>query len=140
MHLNIYEIMDEFSKAGDKKGVLLKYAYRDDLKQLLQLNFHPEILFDIKEAPPYKIDVHMHVGMGYMNMFQALDKVYLFMAYNSRKPKGLTDEKQRQLLIQILESLEPKEAKLYMDAILKKVDVPGLTYELVSSTFPGILP
>lgn len=142
MHLNIYEIFDQFETQKtkeNKKQVLLNYAGRDDLKQVLQLNFHPEIGFDIKNEPDWRPATNIPPGMSYESMIGALDRVYLFIAYHPRKPAGLTAEKQEKILIQILESMEVREAKIYIDVILKRLNVKGLTYDLVRDTFPNIL-
>ncbi len=143
MHINIYEIFAEYEDARGieaKKNVLRKYAFRNDLQQVLQLAFHPHIGFDIKVLPEWKKDDNIPPGMGYEIMHSALDKMYLFVAYHPRKPQGLTADKQEKILVQILESMEPKEATIFGDVILKNLKVKGLTYEVVKDIFPQNLP
>lgn len=142
MHINIYEIFVEYEDARGieaKKNVLRKYAFRNDLRQVLQLNYHPDIGFDIKELPVWRRDDTIPPGMGYETMHSALDKMYLFVAYHPRKPAGLTAEKQSQILVQILESMELKEAAIFGNIILKNLNVKGLTYQVVKDIFPDIL-
>ena len=79
-------------------------------------------------------------GMAYNNMTQVMDKMYLFMKNNPRTPAGLTEKRKNELLVQILESLEPKEADVFMGVLLKDQKVPYLTEALINEAFPGLLP
>ena len=135
----VYEVLDEFKAAEDKASVLRKYAGYYAFTTILEGAFHPNIHFSIKELPPYnKIDVPP--GMGYTNMTDAIHRIYLFVEGSNRVDPNLTKERKRQLLIQILEALEPREAEVYGNVILKDLKVPGLTYELVKEVFPQMLP
>ena len=43
-------------------------------------------------------------------------------------------------LIQILETLEAKESEIFVNMLLKKQEVKGLTPAIVKEAFPDILP
>jgi hypothetical protein len=45
-----------------------------------------------------------------------------------------------ELLLQLLESLEPPEAEVYIAMLLKDLKVPYLTPKLVNEAFKGLLP
>jgi hypothetical protein len=139
---NVYEVFDDFRKAKTKKDriAVLKENETSALVNVLRGTFHPGAKFVIKEAPNWKKEVNIPPGMAYSNMSQALDKIYLFMENHPRTPTALTEKRKKELLIQVLESLEPKEADVYMGIILKDQKVPHLTEALVNETFPGLLP
>jgi hypothetical protein len=139
---NIYEVFDDFRKAKTKKDriAVLKENETFALVNVLKGTFHPGATYVIKESPNWKKEVNLPPGMGYSNMSQALDKIYLFMENHPRTPPALTEKRKIELLLQVLESLEPKEADVYMGIILKDQKVPHLTEALVNEAFPGLLP
>jgi hypothetical protein len=139
---NIYEVFDDFKSTKNKKDRIKVLQDNDTwaLRQVLIGTLHPGAKFVIKEAPLFKRDDSLPPGMGYNNMTQVLDKIYLFMENNPRTPAGLTDKRKNELLIQILESLEPREADVYMGIILKDQKIPYLTEALINEAFPGLLP
>ena len=100
---------------------------------------HPDIKFAIKKAPNYKKEA-VPEGLGYNHMTDALSKIYLFMENNPRTPPALTDKRREELLLQLLESLEPREADIYIAMMLKDLKVPYLTSKLVNEAFKGLLP
>lgn len=138
---NVYEVFEDFKRADSKKDridVLRKYdSYA--LRNVLIGTFDPRAKFTITKIPQYKSE-EVPPGMSYNNMTQVLDKMYLFAENHPKKPAGLTDERRDQLLVQILESLEAKEAEVYANTILKDQKVPYLTVNLVNEAFPGLIP
>jgi hypothetical protein len=78
--------------------------------------------------------------MSYNHMTDALSKIYLFMENNPRTPPALTDKRREELLLQLLESLEPQEADIYIAMMLKDLKVPYLTPKIVNEAFKGLLP
>jgi hypothetical protein len=139
---NIYEVFEDFKTAKNKKDRIQVLQNNDSwaLRQVLVGTLHPQVEFAITEAPKFKRDDNLPPGMAYNNMTQVLDKMYLFMKNNPRTPAGLTDKRRNDLLIQILESLEPKEADVFMGVLLKDQKIPYLTEALVNEAFDGLLP
>ena len=138
---NIYEVFNEFKMAPSRDTRISVLQSNDSwaLRNVLMGAFHPDVKFYIKKAPNYnKIDVP--AGMSYNHMTDALGKVYLFMENNPKTPAGLTEKRRTELLTQILESLEPKEADIYIAMMLKDLKVPYLTAKLVNEAFKGLLP
>jgi len=139
MKKNIYEILDEFKAAKnetERRKVLVDNA-TPDLIAFLQLAFSPSVKFTIKEAA-YKPS-NAPAGMGYTNMGNAIKKSYLFIEGHPKRAAALTEEKTKLLLTQILESLEAREAEMYVAMLKKQVKVPNLTLKLLEKTFPGFL-
>ena len=137
---NVYEVFDEFKAAKNKQdriGVLRKNETWA-LKSVLQGAFHPDVKFNTK-IPEYKKE-EVPPGMSYDHMTSALQRAYLFQEGNPRTPPALTDKRKTELLIQILESLEPKEAEVFVNMLKKDLKVPYLTEALVNEAFDGLLP
>lgn len=138
---NIYEVFEEFRKAKNKNDRISVLRNNDTwaLRQVLLGTFFPQVEFSITDVE-YKRDEDLPPGMAYNNMTQALDKIYLFMKNNPRTPEGLTDKRKKELLIQLLESLEPKEADVFVGILKKDQKVPYLTEALVNEAFSGLFP
>ena len=139
---NIYEVFEDFKAAKARKDKI-DVLHRHDtwaLRQVLLGAFHKGVEFAIKDIPEFKRDDNMPAGMGYSNMTQVLDKMYLFMKNNPRTPAALTDKRRTELLLQILESLEPKEADVFIGILKKDLKIPYLTEALINEAFPGLLP
>ena len=124
---NIYEVFDDFKAAKSKKDRIDVLRRNDTwaLRQVLIGTFYKGVEFAINDIPEWKRDLNMPAGMGYNNMTQVLDKIYLFMKNNPRTPAGLTDKRRTELFIGILK---------------KDQKVPYLTEALVNEAFEGLLP
>lgn len=134
---NMYEIFTEFEKAmtDDERVKVLRKNDCFALRQTLRAALDPTIEFAIKKVPLYKPS-DSPAGMAYMNMTSALRQLYLFQKEHPKLIPDLSDARREQLLIQILESLESKEAVVYMNIILKKLRVKGLSFEFVTNLYP----
>lgn len=140
MRKNFYELFEEFEKAPNREAkiAVLRNDNRQVLKNLLQGAFHPAIKYVIKEPVEYKKS-DSPPGMGYSSLDMEFKRIYIFVEDSQKVAPNLTLERKKQLLIQILESLEEKEAEVFMNMILKDLKVKGLTAKLVEEAFPGLL-
>lgn len=137
---NCYEILDEVAKATndqDRKAILF-YNKNYALKCILRAAFHPNIKFVFDRVPYYKPS-DAPPGLSMSTLHTEINRIYLFEENNPRVSPDLTFERKEKLLIQILESLESREAVVLMNAILKDLKVPGLTKELALEVFPDLL-
>lgn len=138
---NIYEVFEDFKavKTKSERIDVLRRNKNFALMSVLQGAFSPNIKFSVKEIPNYKSE-DVPVGMSYNHINDALGRVYLFVEGHPRCPPTLTDSRKIELLIQILESLEPKEAEVFVNMMKKDLKVPYLTQALVNEAFEGLLP
>lgn len=138
---NLYEIFEEFEKAPTKeaKQNILKKYYNSVLESVLRGTYHPKIEYVIERVPYYKPDTKSPQGMGYTNMAAEIQRAYLFEKNNPKVAKNLTQQRKEEILTQILESLEAREANVYMNMLLKKDQAKGLDYAFVKETFPNIV-
>jgi hypothetical protein len=139
---NIYEIFDEFEQARSK-GARMDVIGRNlssTLTNILKLTFHPDCKWKIKELPEsYKIPTDMLPGMTYENLNTQLRRLYMFQ--EGHPTAETLDEKRRtELLLQILESIEPRDAEIILGIFQKDQHVKGLTYAFVKEAFPDLIP
>jgi hypothetical protein len=136
---NVYEIFAEFENAPNVEEKIAVLRNNDNwaLKNVLIGTFSKNVRFSVKEIPAYKPDM-VPPGMGYTSIHQELGRVYLFEEGNPRTPPALTEQRKKELLVQTLEALEPKEAEVYANMLLKRQNVKGLTYAVVREAFPDL--
>lgn len=134
------EIIDEFKKANTKQervAILRKYDH-PRFRSFLQAAYHPGIIFDV-EVPRYR-PAQEPAGLNFTYLSSEMPKLYRFVKNHPARPPGLTGEKQKQLLVVILESLHKDEAELLVKLIKKNIDVKFLTPALVNEVYPGLIP
>lgn len=138
---NIYEVFDEFEEAESKtdKMKVIEKNLSQTLYQVLLLTFHPNYEWKLKDFPEdYKIG-EIPVGMSHCQLSTEIRKLYLFQEGHPSSA-NLTPRKQNELLLLLLESLEPREAEVVMGIFRKDQGVKGLTYKFVKEAFPNMLP
>lgn len=139
MTKNIHEVFDELEAAPHKdaaKAILL-YNMTPSLRSVLRANFHPGIKFVIDEIPPYRVN-DAPIGLGDTSIHKEVNRIYIFEQNNPRVDPNLTLERKKQILTQILEALEAKEAKIYGDMLLKRIKVKHLSKKLIEEVFPDM--
>lgn len=133
------EIFDEFQKAPtrkDKIDVLRKYD-NGRLREFLFLMFSPNIEFDVEIPKTYKVNPEP-VGMTMSTLHLEVTRLYRFVKGHPKKAAGLTGDKQKNLLINVLESIHKDEAELLVKVLKHEAKVPYLTLQIVKEAFPGI--
>ena len=132
------EIFEEFEKASNKQerlAVLRKYENKS-FREFLWYALEPTIVYDV-EIPNYRPAVEP-AGLNYAYLSSEVKKLYRFVKDHKLRPAGLTPQKQKQLLVVVLESLHKDEAELLVKVLQKKFKVPNLTIKLVQEAFPGM--
>ena len=133
-----FEIFEEFEKAetkADRIAVLKKYDH-PRLREFLIHALEPKILFDV-EIPNYRPAIEP-AGLNFTYIDNETPKLYRFVKNHRLRPAGLTPEKQKSLLLVILESLHKDEAELFVRMIKKDLNIKHLTKKLVQEAYPGI--
>lgn len=136
---NIYEIFDEYQLATtkDERIDVLRRNQSYALKSVLQGTYSPHVKFTVERVPNYK-PANIPPGLSYSSIQQEMSRVYLFEAGNPRVPPSLTEKRKEEILIQILEVLEKREAEVFMNMLLKKQAVKGLDSKIVHEAFPDL--
>jgi hypothetical protein len=138
---NIYEVFDEFETAKTKQQRMdiIGRNLSKVLTEVLQLGFHPEPKWYFDEIPDGFVIKDVPAGMSYAKLSTEMRKLYMFQKGNEIADK-LTDKKREQLLVELLQNLEPREAEVIMGIFRKDFGVKGLDYKFVKEAFPAMLP
>jgi hypothetical protein len=139
---HIYEVFDEFEAARTKKERMdvIGKNLNATLVEVLKLTFHPNYQWMVSEIPEnYKIPQDVLPGITHDTLNNQLRRIYIVQKGNETAEK-LTPKRRNELLIQMLESLEPREAEIIAGILRKDQGVEGLTYKFVKEAFPNMLP
>lgn len=105
----------------------------EEILTILRGAFDPSIKWLLPEgnAPytPYEFDGLEHA------LYSEIRRLHLFVeGYNP----GLNQVKRERLFIELLESIDPKDAEMMVAVKDKKLPWPGLTADIVLKAFPGL--
>jgi hypothetical protein len=137
---NVYEILDEFEKQTTREGrkeILLKNG-SPYFKQFLKFAFDPTIQFYISEFPDNYKQPDTFPGLRIAGLESELRKTYLF-TIGDPTADLLSESKRKLLLLQMLESFEPREADMYVRMLNKDLKIPYLTEKLLKEVFPSLI-
>lgn len=138
----LYEVFDEFEKAKTKKErmEIIGKNLSKTLVDVLKFTFHPDMRWKVKELPEnYRIPNDVLPGLTYDSLNSQLRRIYIF-AEGNETAEALTEKRRNDLLFQLLNSLEPREAEILMGIFRKDQGVKGLDYKFVKEAFPQMLP
>lgn len=140
MRLMLPEIFERVEKAAtvqERKEILIKNN-SSVMEELFKMNFNPDIKFKLPEGePPFKRS-GVPMGLADSNLYKEMRRMYIWI----NPPENLNKIKRETLFIQLLESINEKEAILICAVKDKDMNrlYPNLSYELINETFPGLLP
>jgi hypothetical protein len=137
--LGISEIFSQISKiknVAERQNALATCANNKALMQILHACFHPEVKFVLPDGAPNYTKLEKSVD-AQGTLYREAKKLYLFIEGLAPPMHQLRRET---LFVQLLEALDPDDAELLLSVKDKKMPYKGITYDLVASTFPGLLP
>jgi hypothetical protein len=140
MAKNIYEILDEVRNADSKKDKLnvLANNWNPTLKLVLQLAYHPDIKWTVKgQYPEMYVTPDTKPGISYSNLTNEIKRLYIFRQ-DHPTAHALTEKRRSELLLIMLESLEPREADVVIGIFKKDLGVKGLNHKFLNDNIPGI--
>ena len=109
------------------------------IKEVLKYTFNPNYQFYVEDNfPEDYIKPDTFPGLRVAGIESEIRKAYLFQKGNVTA-ESLTPQKRKTLLLQLLESFEPKEAQIFHNMLQKDLKVEGLTKELVEEVFPELM-
>lgn len=136
MKLSISELLEQCSKLSTTKdrAEFLRQNQSEPLKAILFYALDPRAVWDLPRGePPYKpcefVDQEAR-------LFQEARKLYLYIKGGNEQ---LHPIKREQMFIQMLESIDPKDAKLMCSVKDKKIPYKGITTAVVNIAFPGLI-
>lgn len=131
-------ILKEASEIKDKKQrVRFLQSHHPNMlmKTLLKYVYDPNIKFALPPGePPYKpCEALDQENMLYLEQ----RRFYLFLEGGN---PNLNPLRREALFVQLLESIEPEDAKLMIAVKDKKLPYKGITEKVVREAFPSLLP
>ena len=120
-----------------KKSEALKAIckLKPDVEKVLQLTFHKNLIFDLPNGdPPYR-PLDVPDNWGYNRMPKELRKIGYFLKGVQNNLKGFQKEK---MFIEMLESVSPEEARVFLMMKNKKMTYKGITRKLVEESLPHL--
>lgn len=134
----IAETLDRINKIRAKKDridELSKYNDNFPIKAILDIVYNPRIEFLLPETdPPYKPVDAAHDVQNVLK--REVRKLIYFI--NTEQGKNLRPIKREQIFIELLESVDPEDAKLLLSVKNKKLPYKNITKDVVAQSFPGI--
>ena len=133
---NVYEILREVEAAttrDQRKQVLLNNNLPHFL-QVLKYAYSPKYEFYVKDFPTDYKTPDTVPGIRIAGLESEIRKTYLFLKGDTTADI-LTEQKRHILLLQLLESFEPDEAKVFINMMNKDLKTKGLTVSLIKETF-----
>jgi hypothetical protein len=139
MRKTFYEMFEEVEKASTKKDKIaaLHKNSGPHLKQILGYTYNPNVKWLLPEGdPPYKpLPNGADQEAGLVGQ---LRKLYLFVEGNDPTQKNLKQVRREQLFIDLLESIDPRDAKLLLGMKQGKLPFKSITRKLVAEAFPNL--
>lgn len=138
MNKGISEILEEASKQSgtDKKVAVLQKYQSPTLKMLLKMAFDTNLKWLLPEGEPPFEENDAPGAQG--ALYGATKKFYLFVEHNG-KCADVHQIKRETLFIQLLETLDPRDAKLLCAIKDKKMPYKGITKNVITKAFPDII-
>ena len=78
-------------------------------------------------------------GITYDSLSAQLRRLYMFRE-GDPTAESLTEKRRTEILLQLLEALEPREAEVILGIFQKDLGVKGLDYKFVKEAFPDLIP
>ena len=124
-------------KSRNKKIEILKKADGAPLQTILQGAYHPKIVWALPPgSPPYK-----PVQDPYGLCPSILEREIRKLPYLCENPQMVQNKiKRESIFIQMLESVHPSEAELFIQMVNKDIKCNGLTQLLVHEIWPDLVP
>jgi len=135
---NILETLDLVGKAKTREEKRQVLADRDNFatRALLQLNYHPDVKWHLPPgAPPYTPG---QVADSTPNSLHF--EVKKLDYYVDPSPHDLPMLRRESMFVELLERVDPNDAKLIIAVKDRKLSYKGLSYKLVKDTWPDLLP
>lgn len=135
---SVSTILKEASEITSRpKRVQFLQSHRPNkvMLQLLKYLYDPNIKFSLPEGtPPY---TENDLPDQETRLYQEARRLYLFLEGNATNVPPLRKEA---IFIEILEVVDPEDAKLLIAVKDKKKPYKGLTKTIIEEAFPGLLP
>lgn len=139
MKKTFHEIFTEVEKKRTKKEKIevLKANSSAAMKAILGYTYDPNVKWLLPDGvPPYKPIAEGIEADG--RLYSETKKLYLFVDGPSDTQRNLKQARREQLFIELLETIDPGDAKVLIGMKDGKLPYRGMTRKLVADAFPNI--
>jgi len=136
MKLSLSEILEKASKLSknQEKIDFLRQHFSQPLGIVVKYALDPNIKFVLPEGePPYKPN---DLTGQETRLYSEARKLYLFL---DTCTKNINKIRREALFIEMLENVDPKDAKLLIAMKDKKLPYKNLTLKLIKEAYPGLI-
>jgi hypothetical protein len=134
-----YDMLSEVGEAKTKKEKLAALHKHSSpaLKTVLGHTYDPRIKWLLPEGEPPYTPLPKNADME-TRLVSELRRLYLFIEGDSDTQRNLKQTRREQLFIELLESVDPGDAKVLLGMKDGKLPFAGLTRRLVCEAFPTL--
>jgi len=139
MKKTFHEIFTEVEKKRTKneKIEVLKANSSAAMKAILGYTYDPNVKWLLPDGvPPYKPVAEGIEADG--RLYSETKKLYLFVDGPSDTQRNLKQARREQLFIELLETVDPGDAKVLIGMKDGKLPYRGMTRKLVADAFPNL--
>ena len=138
MEHNILETLELVGKAKTREEKRQVLTDRDNFatRALLQLNYHPDVKWYLPPGKPPYTPGQVADSTPNSLHFEIKKMDY----YVDPSPHDLPMLRRESMFVELLERLDPNDAKLILAVKDRKLSYKGLSYKLVRDTWPDLLP
>ena len=135
---NILETLDLVGKAKTREEKRQVLTDRDNFatRALLQLNYHPDVKWHLPPGKPPYTPGQVADSTPNSLHFEVKKLDY----YVDPSPHDLPMLRRESMFVELLERVDPSDAKLIIAIKDRKLSYKGLSYKLVKDTWPDLLP
>ena len=135
---NILETLDLVGKAKTREEKRQILTDRDNFatRALLQLHYHPDVKWHLPPGKPPYTPGQVADSTPNSLHFEVKKLDY----YVDPSPHDLPMLRRESMFVELLERVDPNDAKLIIAIKDRKLSYKGLSYKLVKDTWPDLLP
>ena len=135
---NILETLDLVGKAKTREEKRQILTDRDNFatRALLQLHYHPDVKWHLPPGKPPYTPGQVADSTPNSLHFEVKKVDY----YVDPSPHDLPMLRRESMFVELLERVDPNDAKLIIAIKDRKLSYKGLSYKLVKDTWPDLLP
>ena len=141
MNYEVWEIFEKFEKAETRKervNVLKKHSDHWAMRDVLRGTFDPKVQWNLPAGlVPYTPQAEDAPTPSTLNKLHLRFKYFVS---GLRESEDLLSIKRERMFVDLLESIDSRDASILVSMINKKAPAKGLTEKIVKEALPDLIP
>jgi len=141
MNLDVWEVFEKFEKAKNRKEriqILKDQSQHWAMRDVLQGIFDDRVQWNLPKGPvPYTPNAE---GAPTPSTLRKQHMNFKYFVSGLRTSEDLLTVKRERMFVDILESIDSRDAEILVSMINKKPPVQGLTKKIVQEALPDLIP